>query len=73
MTQKYYAIKYYAIYDINHRKYFTDNPFCASKLANSALDAKWFCSRLAARIFIKQHKELQHKSAFCVRTVADFS
>lgn len=48
----------YALYDINRRKYFTENPFRANKLIDSALEAKWFCSRLAASMFIEQHKEL---------------
>lgn len=64
MTQRYYAI-----YDINRRKYFTENPFRANKLTDSALEAKWFCSRLAARMFIEQHKELQHKSVLCIRII----
>lgn len=68
MTQKYYAI-----YDTKHKKYFTDNPFYTTNLTNSELLAKWFCSRLAAITFIEQYKELQYRSAFCVRTVADFS
>lgn len=65
--------RYYAIYDTKNKKYFTDNPFYTTNLTNSALLAKWFCSRLAAVTFIEQYKELQYRSAFCVRTVADFS
>ena len=61
--------RYYAIYDINRRKYFTENPFRANKLTDSALEAKWFCSRLAASTFIEQHKELQHKSVLCIRII----
>ena len=59
----------YALYDINHRKYFTESPFRANKLIDSALEAKWFCSRLAASMFIEQHKELQHKSVLCIRII----
>lgn len=50
--------RYYALYDINRRKYFTENLFRANKLTDSALEAKWFCSRLAASMFIEQYKEL---------------
>ena len=65
--------RFYVIYDTKHKKYFTDNPFYTTNLTNSALLAKWFYSRLAAVTFIEQCKELQYRSAFCVRTVADFS
>lgn len=57
--------RYYAIYDINRRKYFIR----ANKLTDSPLEAKWFCSRLAASMFIERHKELQHKSILCIRII----
>lgn len=50
--------RFYAIYDTKHKKYFTDNPFYTTNLTNSALLAKWFCSRLAAVTFIEQYKKL---------------
>lgn len=32
--------RFYAIYDIKHKKYFTDNPFYTTNLTNSGLLAK---------------------------------
>ena len=56
---------YFAIYDTDKQKYFVDS----SLWSDSALEAKWFCSRLAASMFIEQHKELQHKSVLCIRII----
>ncbi len=60
---------YFAIYDTDKQKYFAGSSLFTIVWSDSALEAKWFCSRLAASMFIEQHKELQHKSVLCIRII----
>lgn len=64
--------KYYAIYDVNRKGYFTTNPFSHSHFTDSSVMANWFHSKSEAKSFIESIKELRHKGSLCIKEVANF-
>lgn len=69
--------KYYAIYDTKENKY-----FCLYEIVRgltkearwSALDlaARWFASKLAAKIVIKHNNDLKSNPNLCIKEIALF-
>ena len=64
--------EYYAIYDLNKQKYFVASSSITVEWSSSGLLAKWFCSKLAAKIFIRMNKWLQRKNTLCIEVIAKF-
>ena len=64
--------EYYAIYDLNKQKYFVASGPLVVEWSSSGLLAKWFCSKFAAKMFIKMNKWLQCKNTLCIVVVAEF-
>lgn len=64
--------EYYAIYDLNKQKYFVASNSTTVEWANSGLLAKWFCSKFAAKMFIKMNTWLQRKNTLCIAVIAEF-
>lgn len=63
---------YYAIYDTDKQKYFVSNGPLTIVWSGSELFARWFCSKLAAKMFITTTKELQRRDSLCIETIAKF-
>ena len=64
--------EYYAIYDINKQEYFVTSGHLVVEWSSSGLLAKWFCSKLAAKMFIRMDTWLQRKNTLCIVVVAKF-
>ena len=64
--------EYYAIYDINKQEYFVASGPLVVEWSSSGLLAKWFCSKFAAKMFIRMDKWLQRKNTLCIVVVAKF-
>ena len=64
--------EYYAIYDINKQEYFVESGPLVVEWSSSGLLAKWFCSKLAAKMFIRMDTWLQRKNTICIVVVAKF-
>lgn len=64
--------KYYAIYDVNKQEYFVASGPLVVEWSSSGLLAKWFCSKLAAKMFIQTNEWLQQKDNLCIEVIAKF-
>lgn len=64
--------EYYVIYDTHKQKYFVSSDSHMAEWSSSELDAKRFCSKLAAKMFIQTNEWLQQKDNLCIEVIAKF-